>query len=62
MQREHDIEADHKTFRLCINKVDNERLLVANKWPADIVVSKWFFKKTTDTNTSKAAATQGAAA
>ena len=47
-QKEHNIEADHKTFRLCINKADNSRLLKANRWPADVTVSEWFFKKPSD--------------
>jgi hypothetical protein len=36
--------------------VDNELLLVADKWPTDITISTWFFK---DTTTLSANAAQG---
>ena len=36
---------DRKTFRLCINKADSELLLRAEKWPSDISISAWFFKR-----------------
>jgi hypothetical protein len=43
------LEPDHNTFRLCIYKADNELLLVADKWPTDIIISTWFFKETSAT-------------
>ena len=43
-QRERHVQPKHKTFRLCINKADNERLLVADAWAENISISKWFFK------------------
>ena len=45
---------DHKTFRLCINREDSEYLLDADKWPADITISAWFFKSTTTATSSSA--------
>jgi hypothetical protein len=36
--------ADHKAFRLCINRDDRDRLLDASKWPVYVSVSDWFFK------------------
>lgn len=36
--------ADHRTFRLCINKVDKDLLLNADVLPADITISNWHFK------------------
>ena len=40
-QREHSFS--HCTFRLCINRSDSKLLLQADKWPTDLVISKWFF-------------------
>lgn len=40
---------DRKAFFLCINRSDTKLLLDADKWPADISISTWFFKKKTDT-------------
>ena len=42
--------SDHRTFRLCINKVDKNWLLNADILPADITISKWFFKEKTATS------------
>lgn len=40
---------DRKSFRLCINKADTSMLINAEKWPADIAISPWYFKpKTSD--------------
>jgi hypothetical protein len=36
--------ADHKAFRLCINRDDRDHLLDASKWPVYVSVSDWFFK------------------
>lgn len=36
---------DHGTFRLCIDSEDRLRLLDADKWPSDIIISRWFFKQ-----------------
>jgi hypothetical protein len=33
-----------KAFRLCIDNSQIDRLLNENAWPADIVISHWFFK------------------
>jgi len=42
--KENIFPTDHKTFRLCINKADTKLLLNAEKWPADIAISAWYFK------------------
>jgi len=47
-QRKRYKEADHKTFRLCINKADRDLLLNPDAWPADIIVSTWVFKPRPD--------------
>lgn len=39
------IPDDHRAFFLCINKADTDLLLNASKWPADVSISAWFFKK-----------------
>ena len=45
-QKQNDIyPTDRKTFRLCINKADSKLLLNPEKWPADIAISAWYFKK-----------------
>ena len=49
-QRSHYNQPDHRTFRLCINKVDKEILLNPNTLPEDIYISKWFFKGTNQDN------------
>jgi len=36
---------DRKAFFVCINKADTDLLLKAEKWPADISISDWYFKK-----------------
>ena len=33
-----------KAFRLCIDRTDIDRLLIAEKWPQDIAISEWYFK------------------
>jgi len=38
-QRAHDFIPDHRAYRICINKADNDRLLDESKWPADITLS-----------------------
>lgn len=43
-QRKHYTLPDHRTFRLCINKMDSDLLLNPDDWPADIVISRWHFK------------------
>ena len=47
-QRERKLQPNHNTFRLYINRLDIEKLLVAESWPEDVSVSKWFFKKQTE--------------
>jgi len=43
-QRAHDFVPDHRAYRICINKADNDRLLDESKWPADITISRWYSK------------------
>ena len=43
---------DHKAFFLCINKADSELLLDSSKWPADVSISAWFFRKKDDKQTT----------
>jgi hypothetical protein len=43
-QRRNFIEPDHRTFRLCINKMDRDNLLNPDTLPADITISYWHFK------------------
>ena len=46
--------ADHSTFRLCIPKDDNHKLLQPDVWPEDIMISTWFrVKKKTETETNQ---------
>ena len=47
-QRKRQIQPSHKTFRLCINRADNSRMLDAELWPEDISISRWFFKNTAE--------------
>jgi len=49
-QRDHSITPDHRAFRVCINRADNERFLNEEKWPADITISRWYSKRAADTN------------
>lgn len=50
-QRENFLIANHRTFRLCINKFDKGLLLNPDKWPVDIIISRWNFKsRHTDTD------------
>ena len=49
-QRSHYNQPDHRTFRLCINKVDKDILLNPDTLPEDIYISQWFFKGTTQDN------------
>jgi len=39
--------AKRNSFRLCINDEDSHKLLVAESWPEDVVVNKWYFKEST---------------
>ena len=41
-----------KTFRLCIRRQDDKKLLNAASWPSDISISKWFFKSSTSAGTT----------
>ena len=43
-QRQLNLRPTHRTFRLCINKADGKILLNPDKLPADISISKYFFK------------------
>lgn len=36
--------ADHRSFRLCINKADSQLLLNEDKWMADVAIWPWHFK------------------
>ena len=61
-QKANDEVPDHKAFYLCINKADTDLLLDPSKWPADVTVSAWFFRKKDDeqqqrTNTPSRSAT-----
>jgi hypothetical protein len=47
-QRSHGIIPDHRAFRVCINRADNERFLDESKWPSDVIVSTWYSMKKTD--------------
>ena len=47
-QKPNDEIPDHKAFYLCINKADTGLLLDPSKWPADVTVSAWFFRKKDD--------------
>ena len=47
-QRSHGIIPDHRAFRVCINRADNERFLDETKWPSDVIVSTWYSMKRTD--------------
>lgn len=49
MQRQSNITPDRKAYRLCIDRDDKVKLLLAENWPADITVSTWRFK-TKDSN------------
>ena len=60
-EKQNNITPDHKAFFLCINKADAQLLLDPSKWPADVSLSPWFFKKkdaeeTTSSNQPAAAA------
>lgn len=48
-QRQLKIQPNHRTFRLCINKADRKILLNPDNLPADISISKYFFKGTKPT-------------
>jgi hypothetical protein len=48
-QRQHNYS--HNTFRLCINRADTKLLLQANKWPSDIIISRWVFSGKSDNGT-----------
>ena len=64
-QRQRKIQPKRKTFRLCINRVDSERLLIVDFWAEDISISKWFFKapsETTSINDKQGAAGTSASA
>ena len=45
-QRLRGITPDHRTFRLCINRADNNTLLQAESWPSDVSIYRWIFKPT----------------
>jgi hypothetical protein len=72
-ERQMNKPVDRKAFFLCINKADTKLLLNAEKWPADISISTWYFasKKpdlaapaaamATESPTAAAAATASAA-
>jgi len=47
-QRERHAQVSHKTFRLCINRADNNILLNADFWPSDVSVFRWCFKRSTE--------------
>ena len=41
-------QPSHKTFRLCVNRADNNILLKADSWPSDVSIFRWFFKSSSD--------------
>jgi hypothetical protein len=41
--RNRGITPSHRAFRVCINRADSELFLQPDMWPADIVVSRWYF-------------------
>jgi hypothetical protein len=43
---------DRRAFRLCIYAKDRGLLLDAAKWPANVSISDWFFKTSTDRTTT----------
>ena len=47
-KRNNVVPTDHKAFFLSINRLDTKLLLDPKKWPADVSVSAWFFKKKED--------------
>ena len=61
-QKRDNLMPDHKAFFLCINMADKNLLLNADKWPADVAVSAWFFKKKTDYAPATTPSTAAAAA
>ena len=38
------IPSDRVAFRLCIDRDDSDKLLVPERWPADVTISRWFFQ------------------
>ena len=46
---------DRQAFRLCIYSSDVDKLLIAERWPADIVISEWFFKSSVESDLDAAA-------
>ena len=46
---------DRQAFRLCIYSSDVDKLLIAERWPADIVISGWFFKSSAESDLDAAA-------
>ena len=55
-QRDRQLFPRRKTFRLCINRADNNNLLRAELWTEDVTVSKWFFKSASENTGTRAAA------
>jgi hypothetical protein len=53
--------SDRQAFRLCVYSSDVEKLLIAEKWPADIVISEWFFKSSVLSKTDAAVSVASAA-
>jgi hypothetical protein len=43
-QRMANIVPDRKAFRLCVNRDDCDKLLIADCWPSDVTISAWRFK------------------
>jgi len=39
------VDKDRKAFRLCINRDHEDKLLNADIWPENVVVSKWFWSQ-----------------
>jgi hypothetical protein len=61
-RRRNDINfSDRQAFRLCVYSSDVEKLLIAEKWPADIVISEWFFKSSVQSKTDAAVSVASAA-
>lgn len=60
-KRKFDYMPNRKAFRLCVFTSDREKLIDENKWPQNVTISDWFFKRNqseTDQPRSRRARTQ----
>jgi len=44
-KRKFDYMPNRKAFRLCVFTSDREKLIDENKWPQNVTISDWFFKR-----------------